>query len=155
MARVFTVGPNSTYAGILSALSSVSALYTNPDTDGQDWVFECEAFTDITSGNAGIAPTTAGTNNYSIIIRPQVGAHHEGVSGGGYTLYSPFNSSVSLYINAPNTVLEGVQFNVGPAKFLRLRGAGCVFKQCIFNGSSANEIFNEAADNVSVFKLPV
>jgi hypothetical protein len=149
MARVFTVGPNSTYAGILSALSSVSALYTNPDTDGQDWVFECEAFTDITSGNAGIAPTTAGTNNYSIIIRPQVGAHHEGVSGGGYTLYSPFNSYVSLYINAPNTVLEGVQFNVGPAKFLRLRGAGCVFKQCIFNGSSANEIFNEAADNVS------
>jgi hypothetical protein len=149
MARVFTVGPNSTYAGILSALSSVSALYTNPDTDGQDWVFECEAFTDITSGNAGIAPTTAGTNNYSIIIRPQVGAHHEGVSGGGYTLYSPFNSYVSLYINAPNTVLEGVQFNVGPAKFLRLRGAGCVFKQCIFNGSSANEIFNEAADNIS------
>jgi hypothetical protein len=149
MARVFTVGPNSTYAGILSALSSVSALYTNPDTDGQDWVFECEAFTDITSGNAGIAPTTAGTNNYSIIIRPQVGAHHEGVSGGGYTLYSPFNSYVSLYINAPNTVLEGVQFNVGSAKFLRLRGAGCVFKQCIFNGSSANEIFKEAADNVS------
>jgi len=100
----FTVGPSSTYASLSAALSAAISAHTDPDTHGEAWVFQCEAFVDsaakVTFG------ASLSTDSFGITVEPQAGADHGGVEGTGYRLARNESSAV-MFVQCPNVTLRG------------------------------------------------
>jgi len=100
MARIFTVGPTGTYASLSAAISAAITAHTDPDTDGQDWEFQCEAFEDSAVDFSSIG--SAGTDNFKVIVRVNEDARHNFVKDAGYRIVS----SGTHGLNSGSTVCE-------------------------------------------------
>jgi len=83
MTRIITVGPTGRdYTTLNEAATATVAAYTDPPTDLQPWVFECDAFVDTAGG--GALDTISCTADYNITLRAAEGHEHGGVVGAGY-----------------------------------------------------------------------